>query len=101
MPNLPSGVTLCSVKAATELGGIAGPLTTAPLAVGRPPRGATRFWVAYLVTFRIVLSYLSLRFQARFRSANAIERIARKKHLRNARRIHRTIARLQGLFIKV
>jgi ubiquinone biosynthesis protein len=89
------------VKAATELGEISGPLTTAPLAVGRPPRGATRFWIAYVVTFRIVLSYLSLSFQARFRSAGAIERLARKKHLRNARRIHRTIARLQGLFIKV
>ena len=45
--------------------------------------------------------YLSLKLQARFRSPAAIEELARKKHLRNARRIHRTIARLQGLFIKI
>jgi predicted unusual protein kinase regulating ubiquinone biosynthesis (AarF/ABC1/UbiB family) len=69
--------------------------------VGRPPRGFTRFWIAYFTTFRVVLSYLSLRFQARFRSPAAIESLTRRKHLRNARRIQKTISRLQGLFIKV
>src|SRR6185312_1929043 len=57
--------------------------------------------IAYLVTARIVLSYLSLTVQARFRSPAAIDALAQKKHLRNARRVHRTIAKLQGLFIKI
>src|SRR5581483_11403926 len=46
-------------------------------------------------------SYLSLRFQSRFRSPAAIDDLTRRKHLANARRIHRTISSLQGLFIKV
>lgn len=70
-------------------------------AVGRPPRGFTRFLIAYYVTFRVVASYLSLRLQSRFRSRASIEALIQKKNLRNARRIHRTISRLQGLFIKV
>jgi predicted unusual protein kinase regulating ubiquinone biosynthesis (AarF/ABC1/UbiB family) len=77
------------------------PLTVEPLPVGRPPRGITRFWIAYWVTFRIVASYLSLKVQSRFRSPASIEALTRKKHLRNARRIQRTISSLQGLFIKV
>jgi predicted unusual protein kinase regulating ubiquinone biosynthesis (AarF/ABC1/UbiB family) len=60
-----------------------------------------RFLHAYFVTFLVVGSYLSLKVQARFRSAAAVEGLAIRKHLRNARRIERAIARLQGLFIKV
>src|SRR4029079_3303168 len=56
---------------------------------------------AYWVTFVVILSYLSVRLQARFRSPESIARILRKKHIRNARRIERTIVQLQGLFIKV
>src|SRR5262249_34185726 len=40
-------------------------------------------------------------FQARFRSPVALEALTQRKHLRNARRIQRVIASLQGLFIKV
>jgi ubiquinone biosynthesis protein len=71
------------------------------LPVGRPPRGSRRFLIAYFVTFRVVVSYLSLKFQARFRSPASIDELTRRKHRSNARRIHRTISSLQGLFIKV
>ena len=89
------------VERAAELVEISQPVAITPAAFGRPPRGRLRFWTAYWTTARIVLSYLSLRLQARFRSPAAIDALARKKHLRNARRVHRTIARLQGLFIKI
>ncbi len=49
----------------------------------------------------VVASYLSLRFQMRFRSAAAIDRIMMRKHRANALRILRAITRLQGLYIKV
>lgn len=66
-----------------------------------PPSASWRFLRAYWTTFVVISSYLSLRFQARFRSEESIARILRAKNLRNARRIERTIRRLQGLFIKV
>ncbi len=68
---------------------------------GRPPARGMRFLKAYFVTFQVVASYLSLKLQAKFRSASAVEQLARRKHLRNARRIERAITSLQGLFIKV
>jgi ubiquinone biosynthesis protein len=89
------------VEARAELVEISQPVAITPVAFGRPPRGRLRFWTAYWTTARIVLSYLSLNLQAKFRSPAAIDALARKKHLRNARRVHRTIARLQGLFIKI
>ena len=89
------------VERAAELVEISQPVPITPVAFGRPPRGRLRYWTAYWTTARIVLSYLSLKVQARFRSPAAIDAVARKKHLRNARRVHRTIARLQGLFIKI
>jgi predicted unusual protein kinase regulating ubiquinone biosynthesis (AarF/ABC1/UbiB family) len=89
------------VERAAELVEISQSVPITPVAFGRPPRGRLRYWTAYWTTARIVLSYLSLKFQSRFRSAAAIDELARKKHLRNARRVHRTIARLQGLFIKI
>jgi predicted unusual protein kinase regulating ubiquinone biosynthesis (AarF/ABC1/UbiB family) len=89
------------VEARAELVEISQPVAITPVAFGRPPRGRLRYWTAYWTTARIVLSYLSLKLQARFRSASAIDELSRKKHLRNARRVHRTIARLQGLFIKI
>ncbi|HEX9105028.1 MAG TPA: AarF/UbiB family protein [Polyangia bacterium] len=89
------------VERAAELVEISQAVPITPVAFGRPPRGRLRFWTAYWTTARIVLSYLSLKLQAKFRSQAAIEELARKKHLRNARRVHRTIARLQGLFIKI
>ena len=89
------------MEARVELVEISQPVAITPVAFGRPPRGRLRYWTAYWTTARIVLSYLSLKVQARFRSPAAIDELARKKHLRNARRVHRTIARLQGLFIKI
>jgi len=68
---------------------------------GRPPTRAWRFFKAYWTTFVVILSYLSARFQARFRSDASMQRVLRRKHLRNARRVERTILALQGLFIKV
>jgi predicted unusual protein kinase regulating ubiquinone biosynthesis (AarF/ABC1/UbiB family) len=92
---------LSVVERAVELVEISQPVPITPVAFGRPPRGRSRYWIAYLVTARIVLSYLSLKVQSKFRSPTAIDALARKKHLRNARRVHRTIAKLQGLFIKI
>jgi ubiquinone biosynthesis protein len=68
---------------------------------GRPPTRAWRFVVAYWCTFRVIGSYLWIRFWARWRSDEWLDRRLREAHLRNARRIERTICRLQGLFIKV
>ncbi len=68
---------------------------------GRPPARLLRFVKAYWVTFVVIASYLSVRFQSRFRSEASIARITRAKHIRNARRIQKTIVQLQGLFIKV
>ena len=49
----------------------------------------------------VIASYLSLRFQARFRSEAGLARVTRRRHIRNAKRIERAICQLQGLFIKV
>jgi predicted unusual protein kinase regulating ubiquinone biosynthesis (AarF/ABC1/UbiB family) len=67
---------------------------------GTPPM-RTRSWRAYWVTFRVIGSYFVLRMRARFHSDAWIEQALRETHLRNARRIERTICELQGLFIKV
>jgi len=66
-----------------------------------PPSSRLRFVRAYWTTFVVIASYLSLRFQTRFRSEDAIARLLHEKNRRNARRIERTIRTLQGLFIKV
>jgi predicted unusual protein kinase regulating ubiquinone biosynthesis (AarF/ABC1/UbiB family) len=89
------------MQASAELADLSQAVPLTPLAFGRPPRGRVRYWIAYVATLRIVLSYLSLKVQSRFRSPVAVDTLARRKHLRNARRIHHAIARLQGLFIKV
>jgi ubiquinone biosynthesis protein len=69
--------------------------------VGKPPRGIHRFIIVYWVTLRVIASYLSLRFAGRFLSPSKLDALTRERHQRNARRIQRTIARLQGLFIKI
>jgi ubiquinone biosynthesis protein len=66
----------------------------------RAPR-RTRSVRAYWTTFWVIGSYLWLRVRARFHSDAWIEHKLRTTHLRNARRIERTICGLQGLFIKV
>jgi len=79
------------------------PLPTPPddLPPGRPPARALRMFKAYWVTCVVIASYLSAKFQARFRSEAAVAAMLHRKHRRNARRIERTIRTLQGLFIKV
>ncbi|MEO7732064.1 MAG: AarF/UbiB family protein [Kofleriaceae bacterium] len=67
----------------------------------RPPALRIRSWRAYWVTFLVIGSYLSLRVRARLHADAWIEHALRETHLRNARRIERTICDLQGLFIKV
>jgi ubiquinone biosynthesis protein len=66
----------------------------------RPPL-KIRSLRAYWTTFRVIWSYLWLRFRARFHSDTWVEHRLRQLNLRNARRIERTIIELQGLFIKV
>jgi ubiquinone biosynthesis protein len=56
---------------------------------------------AYWITWRVIWSYLWLRFRARFHSDAWVEHALRQMNLRNARRIERAICSLQGLFIKV
>jgi hypothetical protein len=52
---------------ADKLVEISQPVPITPVAFGRPPTGRLRYWTAYWTTARIVLSYLSLKFQSRFR----------------------------------
>ena len=66
-----------------------------------PPVGALRVLIAYYTTFRVVVSYLSLRWRSRFRDAASTAAMWQRAHVANARRIERAIARLQGLFLKV
>ena len=67
----------------------------------RPPPLRIRSWRAYWVTFLVIGSYLVLRLRARLHADAWVEHALRATHLRNARRIERTICELQGLFIKV
>jgi ubiquinone biosynthesis protein len=66
-----------------------------------PVLGRSRLLVVYWVATRVVLSYLGLAVARRFRSDEAIARLTREKHRRNAIRIEAAIVRLRGLFIKV
>src|SRR3954470_1473619 len=66
----------------------------------RPPL-RIRSLRAYWTTWKVIWSYLWLRFRARFHSPTWVEHKLREVNLRNARRIERTIIELQGLFIKV
>ena len=69
--------------------------------VSRRPPLRIRSLRAYKTTFLVIASYLWLRFRARWHSDAWVEHKLRTIHLRNARRIERTIIELQGLFIKV
>ena len=60
-----------------------------------------RAWHAYWTTVRVIMSYLGVRFWSRFRSDDWVDHALHAAHLRNARRIEKTICQLQGLFIKV
>ena len=72
-----------------------------PAMVGCPTRPPWRILKAYFVTFVVLSSYLWLRLQARFRSSASIEQRLERVNQRNARRIHRAVIELQGLYIKV
>jgi ubiquinone biosynthesis protein len=69
--------------------------------VSRRPPLRIRSLRAYWTTFVVIASYLWLRFRGRWHSDAWVEDKLRRVHLRNARRIERTIIELQGLFIKV
>lgn len=60
-----------------------------------------RFLRAYWVTMVVISSYVIPRLWEQFQSRDAVKRTMQRRHVRNARRIERTIMRLQGLFIKV
>ena len=66
-----------------------------------PPRGLHRLLIAYRVTMAVVLSYFVVRLRLRLASGPQAAQLLRAAHRRNARRIHRAIERLGGLFIKV
>lgn len=67
------------------------------------PRSRPHFRLAraYLVTLRVVSSYLWLRLWRPFMSELGYEERLAAAHRRNARLVERTIVRLDGLFIKV
>jgi ubiquinone biosynthesis protein len=73
----------------------------APALASSPTRPPWRILKAYFVTFVVLASYLWLRLQARFRAASSVEERLEQVNVRNARRIHRAILELQGLYIKV
>jgi len=69
--------------------------------VGPSPKSLTRLLIVYWVTLRVTLSYAGLAVARRFRSDEALARLTREKHRKNALRIEEAIVRLRGLFIKV
>ena len=64
-----------------------------------PPR--FRLAKAYLVTLRVLGSYLALRLRRPLLTPDAYERRLLDRHRSNARRVEQTILELDGLFIKV
>src|SRR3954470_23790401 len=56
----------------------------------RPAPLRVRSLRAYWATWRVIWSYLWLRFRSRFHSPEWVEHKLRSTHLRNARRIERT-----------
>jgi predicted unusual protein kinase regulating ubiquinone biosynthesis (AarF/ABC1/UbiB family) len=65
-----------------------------------PLVGARRFMRAYKVTFQVIWSYLWARVWGRVLGAEWLKGALNRAHLKNARRVERTILELQGLFIK-
>jgi len=63
--------------------------------------GRRRLLIVYWVTLRVTLSYAGLAVARRFRGDEALARLTREKHRKNALRIEAAIVRLRGLFIKV
>lgn len=71
------------------------------LAAPRRAHQSYRFVRAYWTTFVVIGSYLWFAFRARLLGRNWANDHVGDVHARNARRVERTIVRLQGLFIKV
>jgi len=71
------------------------------LKTARPPRRRARSFRAYWTTLKVIFSYLWIRFRARFHNEDWLARKLSRAHVKNARRLERTICELQGLFIKV
>ncbi len=67
----------------------------------RPPGRLRRTLYAYWILFLILASYTWFRIQTRYRSRSAAEELLKRKHRKNAARIHRAVIKLQGLFIKI
>lgn len=67
----------------------------------RPISKRVRFLKAYITTFTVLFSYLSLRLFARFFSEERVSRMLAARHRKNARRVEQTILQLRGIFIKV
>jgi len=75
-------------------------------AATRPPRGyrpdalkRRRFLKAYYVTFRVIFSYLWLKFRGKLFGKVYSDLEIAEVHRRNAKRIERALLELQGLFI--
>ena len=66
-----------------------------------PIRPPWRVIKVYLVTLRVLGSYLWLRFVARYTDRDRVLERLEDANRRNARRIYRAIVELQGLYIKV
>lgn len=64
-------------------------------------RGFIRALIAYFVAGRIMIGYLLLMRFRRLLGEQRYKRHMQRAHIRNARRVRRTIVRLGGLFIKV
>ena len=79
----------------------AAPISRGGPARRRPARQSYRFIRAYWTTFVVIGSYLWFAFLTRLFGHAWSDQHVGNVHLRNARRVERTIIDLQGLFIKV
>ena len=77
------------------------PIARSPAVSRRPARQSYRFVRAYSTTFVVIGSYLWFALLTRILGHVWADQKVGNVHLRNARRVERTIVDLQGLFIKV
>lgn len=68
--------------------------------IAAPARRRFRVWRAYLAALRVAISYLWFDLARRVRGERWAARRAPALHARNGRRVHDSILRLRGLFIK-
>ncbi len=72
----------------------------ARIAIAAPPSRRFRLWRAYSVALRVALSYLWFDAVTKVRGPAWARRQRPRLHARNGRRVHDSILRLRGLFIK-